>query len=450
MLSGFLRAASRSFPQITDSEPDSISGLVYLEADPMSTITRRRNTAKARIDRAIRAALRSAGRHFRTFGAFEHLLRQVRGRSDLLRPARVGGHIETKVQAEIIGGLLSLAFHHEDWLRPVEQWTPRGMSIYPEFSALAGHLLARYPVPAFMIKVWMRDQTAEARRQQRWYKHLGLGRNIRSADIPLAYTKMMAHHFVQAPHHLTVEAALRWGQVRGLGGSKDLASAVIATRLGWSFEDEEFWRTVIHYFVNHRGLDPAQVGPIVDYLHNQRFVPQEALIEEGDLVDLGPPQPNLSMKGRTPTSLVRQVAAWHETLRHPPRIVPLHWKRSGIGEFRLVEPDGPQGLRCWTIRELLSSDELYREGEAMRHCVATYVRACARRETSIWSMRFEDGRRRYRVMTIEVDRATRTLCQARRRGNAPPNAKIRGVLERWADQEGLKSEYWCDGAVVRG
>jgi hypothetical protein len=29
MLSGFRRAASRSFPQITDSEPDSISGLVY-------------------------------------------------------------------------------------------------------------------------------------------------------------------------------------------------------------------------------------------------------------------------------------------------------------------------------------------------------------------------------------------------------------------------------------
>src|SRR4051794_33692909 len=98
----------------------------------------------------------------------------------------------------------------------------------------------------------------------------------------------MAHHFVQAPHHLSVASALRWGQVRGLGGSKDLASAVIATRLGHSFEDEAFWRTVIHFFANQPTLDPARVGPIVDYLHNQRFVPQEDLIEEGDLRDLGP------------------------------------------------------------------------------------------------------------------------------------------------------------------
>ena len=29
-------------------------------------------------------------------------------------------------------------------------------------------------------------------RQQGWYKHLGVGRNIRTADLPLSYTKKMA------------------------------------------------------------------------------------------------------------------------------------------------------------------------------------------------------------------------------------------------------------------
>ena len=128
---------------------------------------------------------------------------------------------------------------------------------------------------------------------------------------------MMAHHFLQAPDHFTVEAALRWGQVRGLGGSKPLAHAVAATRLGSSFEAEDFWGTVVLFFVNHPELDPAQVGPVVDYLHHQRFVPQEVLIEEGDLVGLGPPQPDLSMKGRTPRSLLRQVGDWRERLEAP-------------------------------------------------------------------------------------------------------------------------------------
>ncbi len=169
----------------------------------------------------------------------------------------------------------------------------------PQFSSLAGHLLAAYPVPAFLTSVWFEGRSVEARRRQGWYLHVGSGRNIRKADLPLPYTKMMAHHFLQAPDHSTVEAALRWGQVRGLGGSKELARAIAATRLGRSFDSEDFWISVVHFFVNHPDLDLAQVGPVVDYLHHQRFLPQEVLMADGERVELGPPQPNLSMKGRT-------------------------------------------------------------------------------------------------------------------------------------------------------
>jgi hypothetical protein len=271
-----------------------------------------------------------------------------------------------------------------------------------------------------------------------------MGRNIRTADIPLPLTKRMAHEFVRAPDHYAVDMALRWGQVRGLGGSKELARAIVATRLGRSFGQEEFWRTVVHFFVNHPELDFTHVAPIVEYLHGQRFVAEEALVEEGAL-SVDPPQPNLSMKGRTPRSLLRQLAEWQARLRRLPRVVESRWSRSGIGEFRRVEPDGSRpGGSCWTIRELLSSGELYREGLAMRHCVAryaaSYARACARRETSIWSMRWEDSQRRYRVMTIEVHPGTRTILQARCHGDTRSDARRRAVLEQWARQEGLRIE----------
>jgi PcfJ-like protein len=415
----------------------------------MLTATARKNSANASIDRTVRDALAAAGKNGRTRTTFERLLRHVR-RSDLVRPDRNGGRSGAKGRDEIISGLLALATQHREWLRPVEAWEPTGINPLPQFSSLAGHLLAAYPVPAFLTSVWFEGRSGEARRRQGWYLHVGSGRNIRKADLPLPYTKLMAHHFLQAPDHFTVEAALRWGQVRGLGGSKELALAITATRLGRSFESEDFWGTVVRFFVNHPDLDLAQIGPVVDYLHHQRFIPEEVFLEDGFRVELDSPQPNLSMKGRTPRSLLRQVGEWHAKLKRPRKSPLLMWKPSGIGEFRHVEREGPEGLRCWTIRELTSSEELRREGEAMRHCVGSYAGVCARRETSIWSMRFENDEQRFRVMTIEVDLTTRTICQSRRCGNASPNEKAIGVMKLWAEREGLTFGFWRAGVLVIG
>lgn len=415
----------------------------------MLTARTRKNAANAAIDWADREALAAAGKNGRTRTTFELLLRQAR-RSGLLDRGSVGGRSGATGCGEIIAGLLALATHHREWMRSFEEWVSAGTSPLPRFSSLARHLLAAYPVPHFMTPVWFEGRSIEARRRQGWYLHIGSGRNIRTADLPLPYTKKMAHEFLQAPDHSTVEAALRWGQVRGLGGSKELARAIATTRLGRSFESEDFWITVAQFFVNHPEMDLAHVGPIVDYLHHQRFVPQEILMADGERVELGPPQPNLSMKGRTARSLLRQVGDWHEKLKRPRKFTSLKWKPCGIGEFRHVEREVPEGLRCWTIRELTSSEELRAEGEAMRHCVGSYAGVCARRETSIWSMRFENDERRFRVMTIEVDLATRTICQSRRRGNASPNEKAIGVMKLWAEREGLKFGFWRAGVLVIG
>jgi PcfJ-like protein len=129
-------------------------------------------------------------------------------------------------------------------------------------------------------------------------------------------------------------------------------------------------------------------------------------------------------------------------LKRPRKFGSLIWKPSGIGDFRQIEQDVVEGLRYWTIRELTSSEALRREGEAMQHCVASYDGACARGETSVWSMRFENDEQRFRVMTIEVKLANRTICQARRRGNASPNDKTLGVMRQWAKQEGLNLGRW--------
>ena len=196
-----------------------------------------------------------------------------------------------------IGGLLALAHHAADWLRPVEEWKPQTHNARRQFASLARHLFARWPVPAFMDSVWFKGVSAQALQVQRWFLHVGRGENIRTADLPLPYTKRMAHHFMQAPADCTVEAALRWGQIHGLGGNERLARAVIGTRLGTDFEHDDFWITVLQFFVANPMLDTAHVGPVIDYIHQQRFVPQEVFVAPGVVERKSPPQPNFNDEG---------------------------------------------------------------------------------------------------------------------------------------------------------
>jgi hypothetical protein len=413
----------------------------FSEADPMLTISARKHFAGAAIDRAIRNALDTvAGNHFATRAAFDRLLRQAR-RFELLRPARVGGRIECERYGEVVDGLLSLATYYEEWIRPVETWNPEANNPRPQLASLARHLLAAFPVPAFMTSVWLKGQRAVGRQQQGWFIHIGSGKSIRDLELPLLCTKKMAHHFLQAPDHFTVEAALRWGQVRGLGGSKGLAYAVAATRLATQVQCEEFWLTVIQFLVNHPDMELARVAPFVEYLHDQRFVLEEHFDLVRDEVTWRVPQPNLSMKGRTPRSLMRDVRKWQAAIGARGKSAGLRWAPRGLGPFRHTEPGvAGRGARVWTIRELLTSAELRAEASAMHHCVDIYAPLCFKGVASIWSMTVEDQDGQRRVLTIDVDVAKGAVGEARRCCNQEAKSKDREIMGLWAKERGLTVE----------
>ena len=239
------------------------------------------------------------------------LLLHCEKNADLLGVKPAVGRLGPQEGNTFVEGLAALARWRDSWLRPLEEWMPDSHNSRRQFGSLARHLLARYAVPRFMDVAWFQMDSEETRRQQGWFVHVGVGGNIRTADIPVHLTKKMAHLFLQAPDAYTIEEALRWGQVLGLGGEVPLVRAINETRLGSTFECEPFWKTVIHFFVNNPMLDPDQVGPVVDYLYNQKYVPQE-IVQPGGVVDRRlPAQPNLGMKGRSADKLVRQVEAWH-------------------------------------------------------------------------------------------------------------------------------------------
>ena len=352
------------------------------------------------------------------------------------------GRVEGNTFAEALG---ALARHSDAWQQSPSEWKPDSRNPQRQFAALVRFLLARYDVPAFLDSVWFGGWDQEAQRQQGWFVHVGSGQNIRTADLPLVLSKRMAHVFAEAPSGLTATEALRWAQVMGQEGNEMLAQAVIATELGRSFAEESFWSTVVLFLVENPMLDPDMVGPIVDYINHQKFVPTE----EGE-----PPQPNYTMKGRGAVKLLRQVEEWHELLARDNRQPSGTWESSGIAGFEWMD-DKEEGLR-WTIRELTSKKELSLEGRAMNHCVASYVPNCRRGSKSVWSMQVDAEGHSARVVTIAMHNPSRRIVEVRGRFNAVPRqsgknprnkalerpyrellARSGTVLRKWTEAEEL-------------
>ena len=147
-----------------------------------------RHAAKCQLDAAIHTGRSVAQRHLGVLAAYERLLWQVLTSTNLLHTSDRPGDSRIGFNA----GLLALAIYHGDWLRPVETWRPLEQNPWPQFSSLAQHLLARYPMPAFMTSVWLDLPAGEKLPQHDWYKHLGRGENIRTAKLPLQFTRAMA------------------------------------------------------------------------------------------------------------------------------------------------------------------------------------------------------------------------------------------------------------------
>ena len=311
------------------------------------------------------------------------------------------------------------------WIRPVESWFPQSEDSTKEFGDLVRHLLARYDIPRFFDTVWFRNPNAsETVFSQDWYLHIANGKNIRTAkNFPVRFTKRMAHLFLQAPKH-SVEHAIRWAQIKAIGGSDELVKAVHRTRLGESFENEEFWFTVVQFFVNNPMLDPMQVGPIVDYIYNQKYVPQEIIEPSGGVVQGPPPHPRFSMKGRSGEKLVRLVEDWHGDLAAEAYVPFKEWQPTNVRPFEHIENDTTGQMRTWTIHELSTSWELAIEGRALHHCVRSYANRCASGKASIWSTQVRIGTDGPQpLLTIAVENIDKRVTQYRGKYNLVPNTK---------------------------
>ena len=134
--------------------------------------------------------------------ALFQLFLQAQGEADLFGPYPAMKKLGEIPGNTCIEGMAALASRHGEWIRPVDTWSPSSHNPRRQFSSLIRHLLARYRVPVFMDAAWLMGRSAAAEQRQDWFIHVGQGGNIRTADLPVAFTRRMAHEFLEAPDDL--------------------------------------------------------------------------------------------------------------------------------------------------------------------------------------------------------------------------------------------------------
>jgi hypothetical protein len=306
------------------------------------------------------------------------------------------------------------------WIRPIEEWVPRGCSPKSIFISLVDHLLVRYPVPRFLYTSFFESNGwFSSPRCDHLFQAVANGcspyRYLRDYEgIPL--TRRMCHHFMATPADTPIVVGLRRAQVEVLRGDRQLADRICGTFLGRNIQKEEaFWQSVIHWFCNHWDGDKKKVGPLMDYIKSRR---------DEDW--------NFSMKGRSILALVRGMEEWHRDLARLHKLEKYVFKPSGFHEanFEMKRRVGVKEFEeeVWSVEEVLTSKDLVAEGKKMRHCVAGYADAIQEGISSIWSLK-KDGERR---LTIEINNARRNVVQVAGPSNKSANAKEREIVKRWA------------------
>jgi hypothetical protein len=316
---------------------------------------------------------------------------------------------------------------NDPWLRPLDEWEPRGKSNDAIMRSLVAHLVVKYPIPRFLYSVFLGETPSGRDACARKVYHAAarggsVHRAFRNATNGPVMTRPMCRLLMSGSGGLSFHEAVRRAQTIACGGSPKLAEAIGATFLAREFRrPERLWLAAVEWLSTRNDVENARLGEIFDYLSHG--------FEEN---------PDFSFTGRTWAALVRGMEGWHKDLSFRRSIGGGAFARSGFTDgawiARRTNSKGGLVRLRWSLLEVLNGDDLCEEGREMRHCVAIYAESIASGGCSIWSLR-RDGNR---ALTIEVDNKRRRIVQAKGKCNRRPEDWELRIVERWARENAMK------------
>ncbi|MBD2770036.1 PcfJ domain-containing protein [Hymenobacter sp. BT664] len=328
------------------------------------------------------------------------------------------------LRPELAQGVAAVVERYNRRVREITDWTPKSNNVFRQFKSLVRHLFDRYGnAPDWLIDSWTRSVRLEDGVDLADLTlHLGQGSSLRSfPNLPVPLTKRLEHGMREAPAGCTFREALRYAQ---LAARNALAwwGGVMESRLGReALVDDEFWLSVVDFFVATPMVDPWHFGPVCDWIYQKRSVG----------IEPEPAQPGFSLKGRSLPSVLAQTERWHQALARqrrqsgdaPVSTAQTRWTGLPVANFRAGSV---------SIEQLLTYEQLVEEGRALHHCVATYLYSCRQGRCGIFSLKVDGAR----ALTMEVS-AHRTVVQVRGKYNRRMTPIERGSINQWLGQARL-------------
>lgn len=141
-----------------------------------------------------------------------------------------------------------------------------------------------------------------------------------------------------------------------------------------------------------------------------------------------------SWKGRGTHTVVERSLRYHREQHHP--YYYHNWDSHGW-DWVLNDPLGGR----WDFTELTSGEQLFHEGEAMRHCVSRYSRHCVAGNSSIVLLSHNGSR----CLTIEINPISMQLVQARGACNREASPKESEAISVWIEAVVQADNTWQTG-----
>lgn len=314
-------------------------------------------------------------------------------------------------------------------IRDSKRWSYRGKSrdkIKQQID-LIRWMFAKYPVPRFLEIAFLDSKSPFIE----WYLAVAQGQSLYKSCSHGILSKKETHWLLKAPNELSIKEAIWWAKSMAIkediGIAYRMAKSVISVRGSCT---EEFWIDIHRFFLNNP-VQMKEMSELVDYfmaMHGENR--------------------NWTIKKRTIQSVRDHSERWHRSMAKLKSIGGGSWEGMKIDPWHattgVIDPNPKYNTRLtWTVREICNGTDLAKEGNAMRHCVAGYKYRCMNNTTSIFSLEsvnFMD--QKYKNLTIEVQRNSKRIIQARGLANRLARPLEYQVMRKWANAHGITiSDY---------
>lgn len=279
-------------------------------------------------------------------------------------------------------------------------------------------LFVKHEAPGFLFPAWLSAQSfSEAHlKWVLWLIIIGQGGSLKRAErhFPWRLSGKYQRHLASVPDSLPPRDAALLAEIKRLGGT-DTTYRRLA-EFGYFLLDptnpderRPFWEETVRWLHKHESeLSDDDSHDILQWAIHERIESERAH------------QTPFTWKNRSPIACRRRADDYFTSLNTggPNR----QWTPKGWNLEFTDEDDV-----AWSVVELHSSAELAKEGQRMRHCVATYSIRCLAGDCAIFSLR-KNGRPQ---ITIEVDLPKPRIAQARGKFNRSATPTENAAIAQW-------------------